>query len=339
MKKVRTVLGDVSSNDIGNIMMHEHVLFDISVPQETQKCSSELPITERWQIDYLSNQNPENASQQDLSIALDELNYFRSDGGNLIVDQSVLGLARDADGLANLSKLSGVHIVASAGCYTEPYLPKSFLKKNFEDLVIHFIHEVNEGLDGTSIRAGIIGEIGCSWPITSFEVKALKAAAVAAKETGFALSVHPGRATGSCAQILEIIASVDLDPNRVVLCHMDRTFPSGEGIETLLDTGANVEWDFFGIEQSYYWMGNVELPNDYSRLRQIKKFVDVGYSDQILISHDICTKTRLRSFGGHGYSHIIRNIPELLVRLDFDVSLLDKLINENPKNILTFEEL
>ena len=65
----------------------------------------------------------------DLSIALDELNYFRSDGGNLIVDQSVLGLARDADGLADLPKLSGVHAVAAAGCYTEPYLPKSFMKK------------------------------------------------------------------------------------------------------------------------------------------------------------------------------------------------------------------
>ena len=98
MKKVRTVLGDVSSNDIGNIMMHEHVLFDISLPKENQKCSSELPITERWQIDYLSNQNPENASQQYLSISLYELNYFRSYCGNLIVYQSVLGFSRDADG-------------------------------------------------------------------------------------------------------------------------------------------------------------------------------------------------------------------------------------------------
>ena len=72
MKKVRTVLGDVSSNDIGNVMVHEHVLFDISLPQENQKCSSKLAITDRWQVDYLSNQNPENARQQDLSIALDE---------------------------------------------------------------------------------------------------------------------------------------------------------------------------------------------------------------------------------------------------------------------------
>lgn len=336
---MRTVLGDVSSKDIENIMIHEHILFDISLPHTNKKNLSEISMKDRWQIDYLSNQNTENARQKNFTIALEELNYFREDGGNLIVDQSVFGLDRDAEGLAKLSKLSGVHIVASAGCYTEPYLPKSFLKKEFEDLVSHFIFEVNEGLDGSSVKAGIIGEIGCSWPITSFEVKALKAAAVAAKETGCALSVHPGRAPESCAQILDIVTSMDLNPNRVVLCHMDRTFPNGEGVEKLLDTGANVEWDFFGIEQSYYWMGNVELPNDFSRLRLINKFSDAGYSDQILISHDICTKTRMRSFGGHGYSHIIRNIPELFKRLGFDVSLLKKLIHENPKNILTFEEL
>jgi phosphotriesterase-related protein len=46
----------------------------------------------------------------------------------------------------------------------------------------------------------------------------------------------------------------------------------------------------------------------------------------------------MRSFGGHGYGHIIRNIPELLTRLGFDVGLLEKLIHRNPKNILAFEE-
>jgi phosphotriesterase-related protein len=339
MTKIRTVLGDIPSDDVGNIMMHEHVLFDISLPESNKNHISKITTKDRWQVNYLSNRNPENACQKDIATAVDELGFFRQDGGSLIVDQSVFGLDRDPEGLAKVSKLSGVHIVASAGCYTEPYLPKLFLKKKFEELVSHFIQEVDEGLDGTSVKAGIIGEIGCSWPITSFEVTALKAASIAAKETGCALSVHPGRASESCSQILDIVTAMDLNPSRVILCHMDRTFPSGEGIEALLDKGVNVEWDFFGIEQSYYWMGNVELPNDFCRLRLINKFADAGYSDQILISHDICTKTRMRSFGGHGYSHIIRNIPELLSRLGFDINLLKKLIHENPKNILTFEEL
>ena len=338
MSIIRTVLGDVSTDNVGSIMLHEHILFDISVPTKNTTNSAQVTIEDRWQIDYLSNENPENSCQKELSIAVNELNFFRQDGGSLIVDQSVFGLDRNPEGLAKVSELSGVHIVAAAGCYTEPYLPVSFREKELEDLANHFVREVTEGLDGTSVKAGIIGEIGCSWPITSFEEKALKAAAYAAKKTGCALSIHPGRAPDACMQILDILKETDLNLNRVILCHMDRTFPTGEGVLGLLQHGVNVEWDFFGIEQSYYWMGNVELPNDFERLRQINKFADAGYLGQILISHDICTKTRMRSFGGHGYSHIIRNVPELLIRLGLDRDLMDQVINQNPKNILRFEE-
>ena len=98
---------------------------------------------------------------------------------------------------------------------------------------------------------------------------------------------------------------------------MDRTHPDGDGIPPLLARGANVEWDFFGIEQSHYWMGDVELPTDLDRLRLIARFAEAGHAEQIPISHDICTKTRLRRWGGHGYGHILRNMPALMRRLGF----------------------
>ena len=339
MGNIRTVLGDISKDDVGNTMIHEHILFDIALPNTKSQDDKEISLSNRWQVDYFSNQNSENASQKKISVAVEELEYFSEDGGSLIVDQTVFGLDRNPEGLAKVSKLAGVHIVAAAGCYTEPYLPKSFLEMECEELIRHFVSEINFGLDGTRIRAGIIGEIGCSWPITSFEKRAIRAAAIAAKTTGTSLSIHPGRAYESCLQILDILETTGLNPNRVILCHMDRTFPDGQGIKELLKRGANIEWDFFGIEQSYYWMGNTELPNDYDRLRLIQKFADEGYIDQILISHDICTKTRMRSFGGHGYSHIVRNVPELIKRLGFENSMLKKLIYENPLNVLTLKEV
>jgi len=43
------------------------------------------------------------------------------------------------------------------------------------------------------VQAGIIGEIGCSWPLHKDERKVLLAAALASKETGAAICVHPGR--------------------------------------------------------------------------------------------------------------------------------------------------
>ena len=334
---IRTVQGDLMSQDMGNIMIHEHIIFDITLPENRKQTKIDISLSDRWQIDYLSNQEPSNSWQEDISVAVDELRYFLCDGGSVIVDQSVFGLRRSPEKLLQISKLSGVHIVAAAGSYTQQYLPQKFLHMDTEALTERFISEVNSGLDGTSIKAGIIGEIGCSWPITSFEKKAIFAAASAAHKTGVALSIHPGRSKDACFEIIKIIESTGISPDRVIFCHMDRTYPDGDGIEQLLKLGINVEWDFFGIEQSYYWMGNVELPNDFARFKQINKFADLGYANQILVSHDICTKTRMRSFGGHGYGHILRNGPELFKRLGIDEILLEQLIKINPRETLAFK--
>lgn len=152
------------------------------------------------------------------------------------------------------------------------------------------------------------------------------------------MSVHPGRAPDACAEILDITEAQGLDPSRTVLCHMDRTHPDGDGIAALLQRGATVEWDFFGIEQSYYWMGEVELPCDRDRIRLIQTFADKGHADQILISQDICTKTRMRHWGGHGYGHILRNVAPLMQRLGLEAQLIRQLLRETPLRLLTLQE-
>jgi len=119
---------------------------------------------------------------------------------------------------------------------------------------------------------------------------------------------------------------------------MDRTHPDGTGIAPLLARGANVEWDFFGIEQSHYWMGEVDLPIDRDRIRLIRRFADAGHGDQILVSHDICTKTRLRHWGGHGYGHILRNIAPLMRQLGVETGLIDRLLRDTPLRLLTLQE-
>jgi len=338
MATVRTVLGDIDPGDVGYVAFHEHVLFDIVPPGATGDRGAEILPEDRWQIDYRSNEAPANAHQTDVDVASHELQYFAEDGGQLIVDQSVAGLARDPGGLAQAAQTSGVHVVAAAGCYTAAYAPPDLVKMDIDALTAAFTAEVSDGFPGTSIRAGIIGEIGCSWPIHPFERGALVAGARAACATGAVLSVHPGRARRACAEILDIVEAEGLDPNRTVLCHMDRTYPDGDGIAQLLKRGANVEWDFFGIEQSHYWMGDTELPTDRDRIQLIRDFADKGHSDQILISQDICTKTRLRRWGGHGYGHILRNVAPLMRRMGFETKLIRRLLRDTPLRLLTLQE-
>ncbi len=335
MAVVRTVLGDIEPASVGNIMFHEHVLFDIVPPGTVGDRDADIAPEARWQIDYRSNEAPANAHQTDPERATEELRLFAEDGGSLIVDQSVFGLARDPRGLARAARASGVRVVAAAGCYTAPYVSPDVLGMDTDALTARFAAEITHGMDDTGCRAGLIGEIGCSWPLHPFERRALRAAARAACATGASLSVHPGRSPDACGQILDIVESEGLDPARTVLCHMDRTHPDGDGIATLLARGANVEWDFFGIEQSHYWMGEVELPTDLGRLRLIDRFAQAGHGDQIVISHDICTKTRMRHWGGHGYGHILRNMPALMRRLGFEPALIRRLLRETPLRLLT----
>lgn len=338
MGTIRTVLGDIPSSIIGPMMIHEHILFDIVPPGLQRGADAKISLENRWQIDYRSNECPANAHQQSAAVAVDELRSFALDGGTLVVDQSVAGLARDPMGLAAVSRASGVHVVAAAGVYTAPYLDDEICALDVAGLADRFTDEVASGLDGSDIRAGIIGEIGCSWPIEPVERRALEAAAVAQTRTGATVSVHPGRHDEACAEILDILEAEGADLSRVILCHMDRTHADGDGIQPLLDRGANVEWDFFGIEQSHYWMGEVELPNDLARLRLIRRFADRGHGSQLLMSHDICTKTRMRRWGGHGYGHILRNVRTLMARLGFPERLVTALVRDNPIRLLTLAE-
>lgn len=335
---MRTVNGDLDPTEVGQVMFHEHVLFDIVPPGTMGDRDSDIQTEERWQIDYLSNEDPANAHQTDPEIAAAELQHFAADGGSLIVDQSVFGLARDAASLASVASEAGVQIVAAAGSYTAPYLPSTFTKLDVDALTQRFIDEVTVGLDGSTCRAGLIGEMGCSWPMAPIERSALQAAARAAVQTGASLSVHPGRDPSACSEILTLVEAEGLDPARIILCHMDRTYPDGDGIAELLLRGANVEWDFFGIEQSHYWMGEVALPIDRDRLHLIQGFADAGYADQLLVSQDICTKTRLRKWGGHGYGHILRNVRPMMRRFGFDPALIGKLLRDTPLRLLTIPE-
>ena len=339
MPTIRTVSGDVAAETVGAVMPHEHLLFDIVLPGAKGDRTAELTPKTRFQTDYLSNVNPANAHQQEVSIATAELAAYARAGGSLIVDQSVAGLSRDAAGLARAARDSGVHVVASAGTYTAAFLPYETRAMSAASLADRFTEEVTEGLDGSEIRAGLIGEIGCSWPLEPVERRALEAAAIAQVRTGAGISVHPGRHADACGQILDILADAGADLSRVVLCHMDRTYPDGEGIRPLLDRGAMVEWDFFGVEQSHYWMDpDVELPTDRGRLRLIRRLVEDGFGDRILMSHDICTRTRLCRWGGHGYGHILTNVVPLMARLGFSTQDIGALTRDNAVRLLSLKE-
>lgn len=200
------------------------------------------------------------------------------------------------------------------------------------------VKELTEGVGDTSVKCGVIGEIGCSWPLEPTEKRSLLAAATAQTSTGAPLIIHPGRNESSPMEIVRILQEAGADIKKTVMSHLDRTIFDREKLLELAATGIYLEYDFFGIELSYYQPNYaVDGISDAQRIQNIKFLASEGYEDKIVIAHDVHTRHRLVKYGGHGYAHIQKNaVPKMLMR-GISQELVDKIQISNPKTWLTFK--
>lgn len=338
----QTVNGPLAAADLGLTLMHEHILCDLRDPLGRRAApSADPPITmeNRFEIDYFQNRHQTNMLLDEDEVALAELRHFRAAGGGTIVELSTGGLAPQPARLAALAKASGVHIVLGGGFYTDAYLDAATRDASVETLEELLLSQVTTGAWGSAIRAGIIGELGCSWPLRESERRVLIAAARVQRRTGIAISIHPGRHADAPAQIAEIMLTAGADPDRTVLCHMDRTLSDENRILDLLMRGFVLEWDFFGIETSHYWMGDYDLPTDYMRLDLMRRLIDRGHLCRLAMSQDICIRTRLTRYGGHGYSHIPLHVMPMMARRGFSETEIEQILCDTPIRLLCYLSL
>lgn len=165
----------------------------------------------------------------------------------------------------------------------------------------------------------------------------MQAAVVAQQETGAALTIHPGRHAEAPFEIVAFLREAGADLSRTIMDHVERRLFDADSIQRLADTGITVEFDLFGVETSYFSQaGDVDLSSDGIRLSWIRNLIDRGHGERIVISHDICQRTRQKTFGGHGYGHIFRNIVPMMMRRNFSECEIKKILIENPSRLLAF---
>ena len=69
--------------------------------------------------------------------------------------------------------------------------------------------------------------------------------------------------------------------------------------------------------------------------RAAAALVAEGYAGQLLLSHDICYKIQLQSYGGYGYAHVLRNILPRLRLLGVTEDDLEQMTVHNPRRVLS----
>ena len=339
---VQTVLGPVEPSELGATMTHEHLYIDFSFmyrpPQDSELDLAGAPISIEnlgW-VRHNHYSNHANLQLMDVDTAISETALYKGAGGGAIVEATTIGIGRNATALQQISRESGVHVIMGAGFYVDAVHPEDMRLRQVDEVAARIIGDIRDGVDGTGIKAGIIGEVGCTWPLTESERKSLLAAAIAQRETGAAILIHPGRHPDAPAEILEILSSGGADIARVIMGHLDRTIFELEGLLSVAASGCYLEWDLFGNEASYYPLAELDMPSDAQRLNVIKQVVDAGYGDKVVIAHDICTNHRLVRYGGHGYGHIMENIVPRMRRKGYADEAIEAITVGNPASVLAF---
>ncbi len=351
--RVMTVLGPIDPEELGITLMHEHLFADggcyNTVPDEASlRRLVDEPVTfeKLGSIARLWNVVREHTQMYSYEETVREVTAFKLAGGRSLVEATSIGIGRDPLAVARVSRATGLNVVMGGGYYVPSSYPSGLAAMSEDEVYDGLAREVTEGVGDTGIRSGIIGEVGVGGSMSQMagsggelpEAKVLRATARAQAATGAPLLIHPSPFRSSLEAVVETVIDAGATPGRVVFAHMDVQTDVGV-LEWLADIGFNVEYDAWGIEDGEIIDSvdpAIQLPNDTDRLGHLRRLIDAGHLERLVITQDVFLRFQLVSLGGKGYAHILDNIVPRMRGRDFTEAEIDALLVGNPRRILTF---
>ncbi len=310
MAFIQTVRGPVAPGEVGFTLPHEH----------TRCVLWHIPA--RWDYWQLTGED---------EVVVPELARFRDAGGTCLVDVTLPAIGRDPRRLQRLSEATGLHVVMGCGWYRDAYyaVADDIDRRTIDELADRLVAEATEGVDGTGIRPGIIGEIGTDKPwLTAREERVHRAVARAARRTGLAITTHAVMSDVGLAQ-LRIFEDEGADPSRVVIGHAD-SYPDLAHYLALIGRGASIEFDFLGMSFTPQ-----ERAGEPRVIALVLELLSRGHAGQLLFSQDVCHDGQLSAFGGHGYTYLQETFLPRLAAAGVDAATLQAITIDNPRRLLS----
>lgn len=340
---VMTVEGAISPQDLGTTLIHEHLFMD-SIPLLLKKhgyASSQSTGVFDCCVAAEARWNPgvhmDNYRMTEIEVIAADLAEYKAHGGMSVVECTPVDLGRNPTAVREIAKAAGVQAILGSGYYLEATHESYVGNRSAQEVGEEIIREFTDGIGATGIRPGMIGEIGTSNPMTRSEQKVLRAAAHAGIATGLPICVHIHPWGWEGPKALRVLTDYGMPARRVILNHMNPAISDDSYQHGLLDAGANLAYDLFGFDHSLLTLGRY-APSDYDVAHKIVELIARGNRDQILISHDIGVRTRLRQYGGWGYSHILRHVVPLLKQSGATSEDIEALLVANPRRLLTIQK-
>lgn len=308
-----TIRGPVAASELGTTLMHEHVFANLMRELRTDGLMNDVPV------------------------AVHEVGRFRQAGGQTIVDVTNANMGRQPAALRYVSEQTDVHIVLGCGLYRHQYFDADWIDRQSTDALAEWIvRDLTVGIDGTDVKAGIIGEIACDEWLTAQEERSFRAAARAHKQTGVTITTHAARWPVGLVQLDLLVDEEGVDPNRIIIGHSDLVasvdWRSGDELlryqEALAQRGAWVQFDTIR-------KGN--LADLDARVRYVCNMFDKGFGDRVLLSHDLAWRSAMSIYGGSGYAYLFEEFVPRLRAAGVSEAEVQQLLVDNPRRALTGE--
>ena len=303
MAIINSTIGKLDTANLGFTLMHEHIM---SCPPGVHQ-------------DY-----PELLGKDRLERIIEDLKKALAGGINTIVDATTIDLGRDIHVLAEASKQSGINIIACTGWWMN--IPaRQFAGITPDQLSQCFVNDIEKGISGTSIKAGILKAASDMQGVTAQEEIILRGVARAHQKTGIPIMLHSYSLGRVGQQQIAILKEEGVDLKRVKMDHSNDT-TDVEYLLWLLDQGC-----YLGMDRYPGW--NV---SPLARTKTLKTLIDAGYAKRICLSHDRAslriTPAKLPIPNTHGYLYVKNVVFSQLREMGVSESVIDKLCIDSPRN-------
>ncbi len=280
----------------------------------------------------------DNLVLDDIDQSVREVVQFREAGGRSLIDVTSIGIGRDIRATELVARRSGLNVIAGCGYYIRSSHPRGLEERSEASIAAEMVEEIEQGIGGTTIRAGVLGELGVgTFPIHPAERKVLRAAAAAQRQTGAGIVVHPAPGEESVGELVRILDRAGARMDKVVVSHLDERFRDDLRLyRRIAGTGVRFGFDTFGRE-IYYEGRKRQHPSDTDRIRAVCRLLDAGLGDRIALAQDICLRHELSEFGGQGYAHVLANIVPRMRDAGVPDAAIDQMLIETPARILALE--
>jgi len=312
---INTVLGPISEDDLGATLMHEHILVDLDGTNMIEKTYT---------------------TEEVVDIVLPFLIDVKNKGCSTIVEATPDGLGRDLEVLQECAKKSGLNIITCTGAWDGfsvrgKCVPKDIKEKTIDEIASIWVKEAKEGIDGTGIKPGFIKmALGDEGEVFPLQEKLLRAAIKTSLEIGLRIQCHVYQEP-SVKRVFEILEEENLPFDNFIWVHADAKMD----ISLILEVAKKGMWiEFDGIAGAENFE---KYPSG------IKKLLEENLIDQLLFGQDSGSfkikknREENKNQNIRPYATFFDKFVPFCVKEGIDQELIDKVITENSKKVLTLK--